>query len=81
ETDLEAARRLAESTAAEALDQQAVLGCFLTRIDDSGAVLELRVRGPAPGERDSLHSKLLAKLAQRFAASGLDGSGTRPGLS
>jgi len=81
ETDLEAARRLAETTAAEALDQQAVLGCFLTRIDDSGAVLELRVRGPAPGERDSLHSKLLAKLAQRFAASGLDGSGTRPGLS
>ena len=81
ETDLEAARRLAESTAAEALDQQAVLGCFLTRIDDSGAVLELRVRGPAPGERDSLHSKLLAKLAQRFAASGLDGAGTRPGLS
>lgn len=81
ETDLEAARRLAESTAAEALDQQAVLGCFLTRIDDNGAVLELRVRGPAPGERDSLHSKLLAKLAQRFASSGLDGAGTRPGLS
>jgi len=81
ETDLEAARRLAESTAAEALDQQAVLGCFLTRIDDSGAVLELRVRGPAPGERDSLHSKLLTKLAQRFAASGLDNAGTRPGLS
>jgi small conductance mechanosensitive channel len=81
DTDLEAARRLAESTAAEALDQQAVLGCFLTRIDDSGAVLELRVRGPAPGERDSLHSKLLTKLAQRFAASGLDGAGTRPGLS
>jgi len=81
ETDLEAARRLAERTAAETLDQQAVLGCFLTRIDDTGAVLELRVRGPAPGERDSLHSKLLATLAQRFAASGLDGKGPRPGFS
>jgi len=81
ETDLEAARRLAERTAVETLDQNAVIGCFLTRIDDSGAVLELRVRGPAPGERDSLHSKLLATLAQRFAASGLNGSGTRPGFS
>jgi small conductance mechanosensitive channel len=81
ETDLEAARRLAERTAAETLDQQAVIGCFLTRIDDSGAVLELRVRGPAPAERDSLHSKLLAALAQRFAASGLNGSGARPGFS
>lgn len=81
ETDLEAARRLAERTAVETLDQNAVIGCFLTRIDDSGAVLELRVRGPAPGERDSLHSKLLTTLAQRFAASGLNGAGARPGFS
>ena len=81
ETDLEAARRLAERTAAETVDQQAVLGCFLTRIDDSGAVLELRVRGPAPAERDSLHSKLLATLSKRFADSGIDGTGSRPGFS
>jgi len=78
QTDVEVARRLALRTAAETLDQQAVLGCFLTKIDASGAVLELRVRGPDPKERDALHSKLVATLAQRFADSGVDAAGAEP---
>ena len=72
-TDIGAARELALRTAAEAVGESAVLGCFVTRMDDAAVTLELRVRGPAPGaERDLLHSKLLEQLARSFAASGLD---------
>jgi small conductance mechanosensitive channel len=78
ETDAEAARQLALTTAREALDQAAVIGCFLTRIDATGTTLELRVRVPASTDRDALRSKLVAELAQRFAAGGLDSAGSRP---
>jgi len=78
ETDAEAARQLALTTAGEALDQAAVIGCFLTRIDATGTTLELRVRVPASSDRDALRSKLVAELAQRFAAGGLDFAGSRP---
>ena len=72
-TDIGAARELALRTACEAVGESAVLGCFVTRMDDAAVTLELRVRGPAPGaERDLLHSKLLEQLARSFAASGLD---------
>ena len=72
ETDIGAARELALRTAREALGEPAVIGCFVTRMDDTGATLELRVRAPSGAERDALRSKLLEQLAQRFAASGLD---------
>jgi small conductance mechanosensitive channel len=72
EADIGAARELAVRTAREALGEPAVVGCFVTRMDDSGATLELRVRGPSAAERDALRSKLLEQLAQRFAAGGLD---------
>ena len=72
-TDIGAARELALRTAYEAVGESAVLGCFVTRMDDAAVTLELRVRSPAPGaERDLLHSKLLEQLARSFAASGLD---------
>jgi small conductance mechanosensitive channel len=71
--DIGAARELVLRTAAEAVGESGVLGCFVTRMDDSGAALELRVGGPpAAAERDQLHSKLLEQLSQRFAASGLE---------
>jgi small conductance mechanosensitive channel len=73
ESDLGAARELALRTAQQALGEAAVVGCFVTRMDASGAALELRVRAPAAApEREALRSKLLEQLAQRFAASGLD---------
>ena len=72
ETDIEAARQAAVRTAQEVAGEAAAVGCFLTRMDATGATLELRVRSPPAAERDSLRSKLLGQLAQRFAASGLD---------
>jgi small-conductance mechanosensitive channel len=72
-TDIGAARELALRTGSDAVGESGVLGCFVTRMDDGGAALELRVRSPPQAaERDLLHSKLLEQLAQRFAASGLD---------
>ena len=71
ETDLGAARQLALRTAQDTLGEAAVIGCFLTRLDESGAALELRVRAGA-AEREALRSQLLEQLAQRFAGSGLD---------
>ncbi len=75
ETDSQAARELALGTARETVGEAAVIGCFLTRMDETGATLELRVRGPAAAEREALRSKLLEQLARRFAASGLDANG------
>jgi small conductance mechanosensitive channel len=78
ETDVESAREAALRTARESVGEAAVLGCYLTRMDASGTTLELRVRGPQPDQRDSVHSKLVEELAERFAASGLDAQGGRP---
>jgi small-conductance mechanosensitive channel len=72
ETDIEAAREAAERTAREVLGGSAVVGCFVTRMDAIGTTLELRVPSPPAAERDSLRSKLLEQLAQRFATSGLE---------
>ncbi len=72
ETDPQSARELALRTAGETVGEAAVIGCFLTRMDETGATLELRLRGPAAAEREALRSKLLEQLARRFAASGLD---------
>ena len=77
EADIESARQAALRTAAQAAGESAVVGCFLTRIDASGATLELRVRAP-DGERDSLRSQLVQALAHCFAASGLDAAGGEP---
>src|SRR5215469_1926378 len=71
-TDVETARQAALRTAQDVAGNSAVVGCFVTRMDGTGTTLELRVRSPPPAERDSLRSKLLEQLAQRFAASGLD---------
>jgi small conductance mechanosensitive channel len=72
ETDIEAARQAAVRTAREVLGGAAVVGCFVTRMDPIGTTLELRVPSPPAAERDSLRSKLLEQLAQRFATSGLE---------
>jgi small-conductance mechanosensitive channel len=72
ETDIEATRQAALRTARDVAGESAVVGCFVTRMDATGTTLELRVRSPPPAERDSLRSKLLEQLGQRFAASGLD---------
>ena len=73
DADLGAAREAALRTARDAVEETAVIGCFVTRLDEGGATLELRLRTPAGSDRDALRSKLLEQLAQRFAAIGLAG--------
>jgi small conductance mechanosensitive channel len=82
ETDIEAAKQLMLRTAREIVDEAAVLGCFLTKIDGNTITLELRVRVP-DAQRDEFRSKLVAKLAQRFAENKFDnpGGGVRPSFS
>jgi small conductance mechanosensitive channel len=82
QADVETARQLALDTAAEVVEQSSVLGCLLTKVNASGALLELRVRVAAGGDRDALHSKLIAALARSFVAKGLDAPGAeRTGFS
>jgi small conductance mechanosensitive channel len=76
--DLDAARKLALGVAQEAVEEGAVIGCFLTRMDAGHAVLELRVRVAQQTDRDALRSKLLSVLAQRFAAAGAPLQGGEP---
>jgi small-conductance mechanosensitive channel len=77
ETDTEAARQAALRAGQDVAGDSRVVGCFVTRMDAAGTTLELRVRSPPAAERDALRSKLLEQLAQRFAASGLEGKDGR----
>ena len=67
DADIEAARQLALQVAKEAAGENAVNGCYLTRIDAATATLELKFRSPDTASQSSLRSKLLAVLSQRFA--------------
>jgi small-conductance mechanosensitive channel len=66
DSDLEAARQLARDVAAATLGEKAALGCFLTKVEASAAVLELRVQAPDTASRDSVRAQLLSNLAQHF---------------
>ena len=77
ETDTEAARQAALRAGRDVAGDSRVVGCFVTRMDAAGTTLELRVGSPPAAERDALRSKLLEQLAQRFAASGLEGKDGR----
>jgi small conductance mechanosensitive channel len=66
DADLEAARQLAISVATETVGEKAVSGCYLTKMDATAAVLELRLQAPDLAHRDALRSNLVARLAQRF---------------
>src|SRR6516165_6086633 len=77
ETDTEAARQAALRAGRDVAGDSQVVGCFVTRMDAAGTALELRVGSPPAAERDALRSKLLEQLAQRFAASGLEGKDGR----
>jgi small conductance mechanosensitive channel len=75
QADVERARQLALDTAAEVVSKADVLGCLLSKITADGAFLELRIRMQPGSDRDALHSKMVATLANRFAAQGLDPPG------
>jgi small-conductance mechanosensitive channel len=67
DANVEAACELASTVAGETLGEKAVIGCYMTKIDGSGATLELRVLMPDAAGRDALRSKLLSALARRFS--------------
>jgi len=67
DADIESARQLALSVAAEIAGEQAVVGCFLTKIDAAAITLELRFKAADAAGRDALRSKILATLPHRFA--------------
>jgi small-conductance mechanosensitive channel len=82
DADIEAARQLALSVAAEDAGEAAVVGCFLTKIDAAAITLELRFKAADAAGRDALRSKVLAALPRRFAAAKIGSSGTElPGFS
>jgi small-conductance mechanosensitive channel len=81
DADIEAAQKLAVTLAKETAGEKAVLGCFLTKVEATSAVLELRVRAPDAAGRDTLREALLLKLAQRFKEAGLASGTERPSFS
>jgi len=81
DADIEAAQKLAVTLANETAGEKAVLGCFLTKVEATAAVLELRVRAPDAARRDTLREALLVKLAQRFKEAGLGSGAERPSFS
>jgi small conductance mechanosensitive channel len=81
DADIEAARTLAVDVAKDVAGEKAVGGCFLTKVEATAAVLELRIQAADAASRDALRSELLQKLAQRFAAAGLGSGPERPSFS
>jgi small conductance mechanosensitive channel len=76
DADVEDARKLALSTAAEIAGEKAVVGCFLTKIDAAAITLELRFKAADAAGRDALRSKMLTTLPRRFAEAKIGSSGT-----
>jgi small conductance mechanosensitive channel len=76
DADVEAARQLALSVAAEIAGEAAVVGCFLTKIDAAAITLELRFKAADAAGRDALRSKMLTALPRRFAEGKIGSSGT-----
>lgn len=81
DADIEAARELAVSVGRETVGEKAVGGCFLTKVEATAAVLELRVQAPDGAHRDAVRTALLSKLAQRFSDSSLAIGAERPSFS
>jgi hypothetical protein len=75
DADIEAARHLALSVAAEIAGQAAVVGCFLTKVDAAAITLELRFKATDAAGRDTLRSKMLTSLPVRFAEARIGSSG------
>ncbi|HEX3398439.1 MAG TPA: mechanosensitive ion channel family protein [Steroidobacteraceae bacterium] len=75
DAEIEAARQLALSVAAEIAGQAVVVGCFLTKIDAAAITLELRFKATDAADRDTLRSKVLTTLPGRFAEAKIGSSG------
>jgi small-conductance mechanosensitive channel len=69
--DADKVAKLASEAATEVLGAAGVTGCYLTKIDGTDAVFDLRVQMPDIATRESTRAHLLAHLAQRFAQADL----------
>jgi len=76
DADIEAARDLALQVTRDIVGVKAVSGCYLTKVDATGATLDLRLTASDAAGRDSTRSKLLATLARRFAEAKIGANGT-----
>jgi small conductance mechanosensitive channel len=76
EADIEAARNLALQVANETVGEKSVGGCYLTKVDATGATLDLRLSAPDAASRDATRSKLLSSLARRFTEAKIGANGT-----
>ncbi len=65
---------LARQAAADILGEQAVQGCYMTKVDASGALFDLRLRAPEAGPREPLRAKLLTHLVERFSGAEFGGA-------
>lgn len=81
DTDLDAVQKLAVTVANEVAGEKAVGGCFLTKVETTAAVLELRARAPDAASRDTLRAALLVRLSQRFTDAGLAIGTEKPSFS
>jgi len=75
DADPDAARQLAIRVGTESAGENAVVGCFLTKVDAAGITLELRLMAPDAAGRNTLRSNLLVKLSQRFAEAKIGSGG------
>lgn len=71
----DAAQKLALAVAAENAGEQAVVGCYLTKIEATAVTLELKFMARDSAGRATLRSKMLAELARRFSESHIGSGG------
>ena len=79
--DPEEVGKLATAAVAEVLGGDAVKGCYLTKIDASGAQFDLQVVVPDVAQRERTRGQLLRHLMERFAASAVAGTSEPPTFS
>lgn len=68
DADVEASRKLALEVSAALVGEKRLAGCYATKVDGTGATMDLRLSAPDFNGRETLHSTLLVNLSKRFAA-------------
>jgi small-conductance mechanosensitive channel len=69
---------LAQGAATEVLGAAGVSGCYLTKIDGTGAVFDLRLRAPEVAKREAARATLLAHLVRAFSQADIGTAGAEP---
>ena len=66
DANVDAARQLALDVTKEVTADKGPARCYLTKVDGTGLTLDLHLSAPDVASRDTLRSKLIWKLSQRF---------------